>query len=164
MIVLHEIVRDAALAVFRRMKGLEKEAALVAMDVGLDQDDTGQDCGNELQKSPLESVAVPAHGEEVARLLRVFLQLDAQRADEVVDRSRRALVLRSPAARKDVLAAQSAPTGLQEEAQYLELLRADLDRLALALDGLPIEVHFHRAEARDRRFLHGRRPAAEQRL
>src|SRR2546430_3670189 len=68
--------------------------------------------------SPLEPVSVPAHGEEMARLLRVHLQLDAQRADEVVDRSRRALVLRPPAARKDVVAAEGAAVRGEEEPQH----------------------------------------------
>src|SRR5690242_16758503 len=91
-------------------------------------------------RSTLESIAVAAHGEEVARLLRIALQLDAQRSDEVVDRARRALVLRAPAAGEDVVAAQRAPARLQEEPQDLELLRRHLDRRAVARDGLSAEV------------------------
>jgi len=68
-------------------------------------------CTN-FKRSPLEPVAVPAHGQEVPRLLGVQLQLDAQGPDEVVHRAGRALVLRSPAARKDVLPAQGAPADL----------------------------------------------------
>src|SRR5689334_25392886 len=72
---------------------------------------SGTAVGKNFTRSPLESVPVTAHGEEVARLLRVHLQLHPQRADEIVHRPGRALVLRSPAARKDVVAAEGAPAG-----------------------------------------------------
>src|SRR4051812_43441420 len=49
MVVLDERVRDAALAIFRGVKGLEKKSAPVAMDVGLDQDDAGKPGLVELQ-------------------------------------------------------------------------------------------------------------------
>src|SRR5207237_275083 len=113
--------------------------------------------------SPFEAISVPPHGEEMARALRVLLPLDPQRADEVVHRARRALVLRSPAARKDVFAAERAPAGLQEEAQDLELLRTDIDRLAIAPHQLPIEVHLHLAESSQLRLL-ARRPPPQQSL
>src|SRR5205085_2985267 len=86
--------------------------------------------------SPLEAVSVPAHGEEVPRRFRVLLQLDPQRADEIVHRPGRALVLRPPAAGKDVVAAQRPAARLEEEAQHLELLRAHLHRRTLALNRL----------------------------
>src|SRR6266478_9983758 len=96
--------------------------------------------------SPLEPVPVPAHGEEVARLLRVHLQLDPQRPDEVVHRPRRALVLRPPAARKDVVAAEGPPVGGEEEPQHLELLGTHLDRRAVSRDGLPVQIDLHLTE------------------
>src|SRR5262249_30701648 len=73
-------------------------------------------------RSPLEAIPVPAHGEKVARVLRVRLHLYTQRADEVVHRARSALVLGAPAARQDVLPRERAPARLQEEPQHLELL------------------------------------------
>src|SRR6266851_4371007 len=114
--------------------------------------------------SLLESVAVPAHGQEMAGILRVLLELDPQRADEVVHRPRRALVLRSPAARKQVVAGEGAPARGEEDAQHLELLRADVHRLLGPLHRLAVEVHLDVAEAGDRCLLRGRRPAAQQRL
>src|SRR4051812_45305983 len=114
--------------------------------------------------SPVEPVSVPAHGEEVARLLRVHLQLDAQGADEVVHRARRALVLRAPAARKDVLAAERAAARLQEKPQHLELLRADLHRLVATHHRLAVQVHLHLAELHHRVLLRTRRAAAQERV
>src|SRR5438045_9667582 len=120
----------------------------------------GSSVSRNFKGSPLEPVPVPAHGEEVARFLRVHLQLDPQRADEIVHRPRRALVLRSPAARKDVVAAERAPVGGEEEPQHLELLGAHLDQRTVSRDGLPVEVHLHLSEL-DHLVLVGRgRPAA----
>src|SRR5438132_673290 len=85
----------------------------------------------------------PAH---VPRLLRVELQLDPQRADEVVDRPRGALVLRAPAARKDVVAAERAAVGGEEQPQHPELLRADVDGGAVPGDDLAVEIDLHRSE------------------
>src|SRR6266436_655709 len=99
----------------------------------------GRSVSRNFKGSPLEPVPVPAHGEEVARFLRVHLQLDPQRPDEVVHRPRRALVLRPPAARKDVVAAEGPPVGGEEEPQHLEFLRAHLDGRPVAGDGLAIE-------------------------
>src|SRR5438445_4887998 len=96
--------------------------------------------------SPFEPVAVAAHGEEVARLLRVALQLDAQRADEVVDRARRALVLGAPAAGEDVVAAERAAARLEEEPQHLEFLRGHLDGRSVAGDRLRAQVRLDLAE------------------
>src|SRR5947207_1584859 len=100
----------------------------------------------------------------MARLLRVHLQLDAQRADEVVDRSRRALVLRPPAARKDVVAAEGAAVRGEEEPQHLELLRADVQLGALAGDDLAVEVDLHLPEPDDRVLLGRSGPAPQERF
>src|SRR5712692_7022799 len=94
LVVLDERVRDPRLAVFALVEGLQDaHGGAVTFRSG--------------RESPFEPVAVAADGEEVARLLGVALQLDAQRADEVVDRARGALVLRAPAAGQDVVAAQA---------------------------------------------------------
>src|SRR5438552_4572211 len=114
--------------------------------------------------SPLEAVPVTAHGEEVARLLRVGLQLDPQRAHEVVDRPRRALVLRAPAAGKDVVAAEGAAVGGEEQAQHLELLRADIDGGSLPRDDLAVEIDLHLSESDHRALFRRRRPPPQQSL
>src|SRR6266850_1154061 len=124
----------------------------------------GRSVSRNFKRSPLEPVPVPAHGEEVARFLRVHLQLDPQRPDEVVHRPRGALVLRSPAARKDVVAAQRPPVGGEEEPQHLELLGAHLDRRAVSRDGLPLQVDLHLTELDQLGLVGDRRPASEQRL
>src|SRR2546423_1480398 len=99
----------------------------------------------------------------MARLLRVHSQLDAQRADEVVDRSRGALVLRPPAARKDVVAAEGAAIRGEKEAQHLELLRADVQGGPFAGDDLAVEVDLHLPETDDRVLLGRRRSAPQER-
>src|SRR5438105_12881002 len=114
--------------------------------------------------SPFEAVPVTAHGEEVARLLRVGLQLDPQRADEVVDRPRRSLVLRAPAAGKDVVAAEGAAVGGEEQAQHLELLRADVDGGSLPRDDLAVEIDLHLSESDHRALFRRRRPPPQQGL
>src|SRR5712664_2604383 len=112
-----------------------------------------------------ESVAVAADGQEVARLLGVAFQLDAQGADEVVDRARRALVLRAPAAGQDVVAAQRPAAGLEEQPQHFEFLRGHLDRVSVARDRLRAQVRLDLPELHAvRRAVVAGRPAAEQRF
>src|SRR5256886_13835056 len=164
MVVLHEIVGDAALPVPLGVEGLQEEAARVAEDIGLDDHHPRQLRRQDLQGSPLEAVSVTAHGEEVARLLRVELQLDPQRADEVVDRPRGALVLRAPAARKDVVAGVRAAVGGEEQAQHPELLRADVDGGAVPGDDLAVQIDLHRSEPDHRALFRSRRPPAQQGL
>src|SRR5438445_2078765 len=164
VVVLHEVVGDAALAVARGMERLHEEAAGVAEDVRLDDQHPRQLRRQDLQGSPLEAVSVTAHGEEVARLLRVHFQLDPQRADEVVDRPRGALVLRAPAARKDVVAAERAAGGGEEQPQHPELLPADVDGGAVPGDELAVEIDLHRCEPDHRALFRSRRPPAQQGL
>src|SRR5437667_3335904 len=115
--------------------------------------------------SPFESVAVAADGEEVARLLRVALQFDPQRTDEVVHRAWSAFVLGAPAAGEDVVPAERPSARLEEEAQHFEFLGRHLDGRAVAGDGLRAEVCLDLPELDVvGRPVVARRPAAQQRL
>src|ERR1700722_20529318 len=85
--------------------------------------------------SGVEAVADAADGDQVARALRILLELGAELLDEVVDGARRAVVVRAPDAGEDGVAAERRAARLDEADQDVELRRRHLDRSAGAGDG-----------------------------